>query len=472
MAGIGRREFLKTLGAGACGAILGGCISTSEKANALKSSKNKPNFVILFADDMGYGDWSRGGHPTIKTPNMNKMADEGIQLTQFYSGNPVCSPSRSALLTGRNCIRTGVINVFFPNNDMGMNPKEITIADALKPLGYSTACIGKWHLGDRPEYRPLKQGFDYYYGILYSNDMVNPDIHRNDEIIEHPTDQTTLTKRYTAEAIKFIEEHKDEPFFVYLPYTFPHIPLYASEDFLDTSMRGLFGDTIQELDWSVGQINKTLEKLGLAENTLVIFTSDNGPWITQNQNGGSAGLLRGAKGDTWEGGMREPFIAKWPGKIPAGTISMEVSSTLDFFPTIVKLAGGKMPDDRPYDGVDMISVLEGKKGSERTIFYYSAQHLDAVRKGKWKLHFRYYDHSKGGYVVARNWVTPEKPLLFDLNADSSEKYDVSSKYPEIVEDLKAAVDRYKEEIDKNAENKDLIDWFIAGNHQNRRTPRS
>ena len=291
MANIARREFLKTIGAAACGTFLGSCLSTSYKSQV---SKKKPNFVVLFADDMGYGDWNRGGHPTIKTPNMNKMADEGIQLTQFYSGNPVCSPSRSALLTGRNCIRTGVINVFFPNNDMGMSQKEITIADALKPLGYATACIGKWHLGDRYEYRPLRQGFDYYYGILYSNDMTNPDIHRNDDIIEHPTDQTTLTRRYTQEAVKFIEEHKNQPFFVYLPYTFPHIPLYASDKFLDTSLRGLFGDTVEELDWSVGKINETLEKLGLADNTLVIFTSDNGPWITQNQDGGSAGLLRGA----------------------------------------------------------------------------------------------------------------------------------------------------------------------------------
>jgi arylsulfatase A len=467
MAAIKRREFLKTLGAGAFGMFFGGCLSNSKKSSVQKLTQNKLNFVILFADDMGYGDWNRGGHPTIKTPNMNKMADEGIQLTQFYSGNPVCSPSRSALLTGRNCIRTGVINVFFPNNDMGMSQKEITIAEALKPFGYATACIGKWHLGDRPEYRPLRQGFDYYYGLLYSNDMTNPDIYRNDEMIEHPTDQTTLTKRYTAEAIKFIKEHKNEPFFVYLPYTFPHIPLFASEDFLDTSIRGLFGDTVQELDWSVCQINQTLEQLGLSENTLVIFTSDNGPWITQNQNGGSAGLLRGAKGDTWEGGMREPFIAKWPGHIPAGTISMEVASTLDFFPTIIKLAGGKLPDDRPLDGVDIMHVLEGKKMPERTIFYYSAQHLDAVRKGKWKLHFRYYDHSKGGYVVAANWVTPEKPLLFDLNADPSERFNIADKNPEIVEDLKATAAQYQEEIEKNAENKDLIDWFIAGNHLRR-----
>ena len=464
MAGIGRREFLKKLGAGACGALLGGCISTSGNSNSKISSKNKPNFVILFADDMGYGDWSRGGHPTIKTPNMNKMADEGIQLTQFYSGNPLCSPSRSALLTGRNCIRTGVIKVFFPDNDMGMNPNEITIAEALKPLGYSTACIGKWHLGDRYEYKPLRQGFDYYYGILYSNDMTNPDIYRNDEAIEKPAEQTTLTKRYTQEAIKFIEEHKDEPFFVYLPYTFPHIPLYASDDFLDTSKRGLFGDTVEELDWSVGEINKTLEKLGLAENTLLIFTSDNGPWVTKRQEGGSAGLLRGAKFDTWEGGMREPFIAKWPGKIPPGTISMEVSSTLDFFPTIVKLAGGKLPDNRTFDGIDMMPVLEGNKGPERTIFYYSEQNLNAVRKGKWKLHFRYYDNARGGDGLARNWIVPERPVLFDLNADPSEKYDIARRNPEVVQDLIATAEQYKKEIEDKGENKDLINWFIAGNH--------
>jgi len=461
MANIARREFLKTVGAAACAAVLGGCLSVSNKSQA---SRKKPNFVVLFADDMGYGDWNRGGHPTIQTPNMNKMADEGIQLTQFYSGNPVCSPSRSALLTGRNCIRTGVINVFFPNNDMGMSQKEITIADALKPLGYATACIGKWHLGDRHEYRPLRQGFDYYYGILYSNDMTNPDIYCNDEMIEHPSDQTTLTRRYTEEAVKFIKEHKDQPFFVYLPYTFPHIPLYASDKFLDTSLRGLFGDTIEELDWSVGKINETLEKLGLSENTLVIFTSDNGPWITQNQEGGSAGLLRGAKGDTWEGGMREPFIAKWPGQIPAGKMSTEVASVLDFFPTFVTLAGGKIPDDRPYDGVNMMPALEGKEMPERTIYYYSTYHLHAIRKGKWKLHFRYYDHSKGGYLVERNWVTPERPLLFDLHADPSEKYDVAERYPDIVKDLQEAAEKYKKEIKDKSENSDLIKWFRANNH--------
>ena len=462
--GITRREFLSTLGRSASGTIIGGSLLTAGCASMKMSSRKKPNFVLLFADDMGYGDWSRGGHPTIRTPNMNKMADEGIQLTQFYSGNPVCSPSRSALLTGRNCIRTGVTNVFFPNNDMGMSQDEITIADALKPLGYATACIGKWHLGDAYEYRPLRQGFDYYYGILYSNDMENPDIYRNDKVIEHPTNQKTLTKRYTEEAIEFIEEHRDEPFFVYLPYTFPHVPIYASDKFLDTSVRGLYGDVVEELDWSVGQINKTLEKLGLSENTLVIFTSDNGPWITENERGGTAGLLRGAKGDTWEGGMREPFIARWPGRIPAGTISTQVGSVLDFFPTFVTLAGGKIPDDRSIDGRNMISVLKGRTAPERTIFFYSSERLNAVRKGKWKLHFRYYDNSKGGFLVSKNWVTPDKPLLFDLHADPSERFDLAGNFPEVVRELEETAMQHQKEIEQKGENKDLIEWFKARGH--------
>jgi arylsulfatase A len=345
-----------------------------------------------------------------------------------------------------------------------MSPNEITIADALKPLGYATACIGKWHLGDRYEYRPLRQGFDYYYGILYSNDMENPDIYRNDEIIEHPTDQKTLTKRYTEEAVKFIEKQKDRPFFVYLPYTFPHIPLYASEKFQDTSIRGLFGDVVEELDWSVGQINKTLDKLGLSDNTLVIFTSDNGPWITQNQNGGTAGLLRGAKGDTWEGGMREPFIARWPGRIRPGTILTQVASVLDFLPTLVALAGGKLPDDRPIDGINMMLALEGGNLPERTIFFYSAERLNAVRKGKWKLHYRYYDHSKGGYLNPRNWVIPKKPLLFDVHADPSERFDLADKFPEIVRDLEETASQYQKEIEQKGENRDLIKWFKSNGH--------
>ena len=303
MSAIDRRTFLERLGRTAAGALAAGPLLSAGCAPPAQAPKSgKPNFVILFADDMGYGDWNRGGNPTIRTPNLNRMADEGVQMTQFYCASPVCSPSRSALLTGRNPIRTGVLQVFFPGNGRGMSPNEITMAEVLKPLGYKTACIGKWHLGSTYEYRPLRQGFDYYYGILYSNDMYNPDIWCDDEMVEHPTDQTTLTRRYTAEATAFIERSRNDPFLLYLPYTMPHVPLHASEHFLGTSRRGLFGDVIEEIDWSVGLILETLERLGLDENTLVLFTSDNGPWMIQNERGGTAGLLRGAKGDTWEGG--------------------------------------------------------------------------------------------------------------------------------------------------------------------------
>ncbi|MEW6235514.1 MAG: sulfatase [Candidatus Omnitrophota bacterium] len=459
MNSLNRRYFLKNIGYGA-GAIAASGLLTDGLTFA---EGKKPNFVILFADDMGYGDWSRGGNPTIRTPNLNRMADEGVQMTQFYCANPVCSPSRSALLTGRNPIRTGVVQVFFPGNGHGMSLQEITIAEALKPLGYASACIGKWHLGSTQEYRPLRQGFDYYYGILYSNDMVNPDIYRNDEMIEHPADQTTLTKRYTEEAVRFIEKSKDQPFLLYLPYTMPHVPIAASQDFLGQSRRGLFGDVIEEIDWSVGRINETLDNLGLSENTLVMFTSDNGPWMIKDQKGGSAGLLRGAKGDTWEGGMREPFVARWKGTLPAGRVCMDVGSTLDFFPTCVKLAGAEIPQDRPIDGIDLMPTLLGKESPERTIYFYRGEHLRAIRKGKWKLHFSYYDLDHYDFRLddsKKGWITPEKPLLFDLEADPSERFDLASQFPEVAKDLTETAERYKEEIRKNGENQDLIDWFV------------
>ena len=276
---IDRRSFLRNsaaLGLGAS-AFIAGC-STDNPAelsqlDAMKPSgrRDKPNFIILFADDMGYGDWNRGGHPTIRTPNMNRMADQGVQFTQFYSGAPSCSPSRSCLLTGRNFIRTGMLKVLFPNDPIGMSKDEITIADALKPLGYNTACYGKWHLGCQPGYMPLDQGFDEYFGILYSNDMKNADLYEGYENVEAPADQNTLTRRYTERALSFIDKNKENPFFIYLPYAMPHVPLHRSEKFENVSRRGLYGDVIEELDWSVGQINDKLDELGLAENTLVLF---------------------------------------------------------------------------------------------------------------------------------------------------------------------------------------------------------
>jgi arylsulfatase A-like enzyme len=475
---ISRRQFMKNISVCAVGSLAVGSILSSCSIVKKRFNRKRPNFVILFADDMGFGDWSRGGHPTIRTPNLNRMADEGVQLTQFYTANPVCSPSRSALLTGRNPIRTGVIRVFGPDNTMGLSRSETTIAEALKPLGYDTACIGKWHLGDRPEYMPTNRGFDYYYGIPYSNDMgimkngvFGPPLMRNLDIIEHPAEQSTLTKRYTEEAIRFIESSRETPFFLYLPYTMPHRPLFASEKFLDTSLRGLYGDVIEELDWSVGEILNTLDRLHLSEDTLVIFTSDNGPWHILKQNGGSAGLLRGAKGNTWEGGMREPFIARWPGRIPAEQVSVEVGSVLDFFPTCVKLAGGILPTDRPLDGVDLMPVLEGSRSPERIIYFYSGPELTAVRMGKWKLHLAYFDKEKVPDKKRGRWVRPEYPLLYDLEEDPSEKYDVATDHPVIVSKLMRVAETYKAEIERRGENKDLLDWFMDGWFKERKSRR-
>jgi arylsulfatase A len=442
--------------------LVSGCCERNLRAANMPGpdSQQKPNFVIVLTDDMGYGDWNRGGNPTIQTPNLDRMAEEGIQFTQFYSGNPVCSPSRSALLTGRNAIRTGVIQVFFPGNGRGMSLLEITLAEALKTTGYTSACIGKWHLGSTPEYRPLRQGFDYYYGLLYSNDMDNPDLFRNDQRIEHPTVQDTLTQRYTEEAISFIERSKDRPFFLYLVHTMPHVPLHASDRFRGKSKRGLYGDVIEEIDWSVGQIISTLDRLGLGSKTLVFFTSDNGPWMTKDLDGGTAGQLRGAKGDTWEGGMRVPCIARWPGRVPAGQVSTEVGSFVDFFPTFVKLAGASPPSDRPIDGIDLMPALEGNPLPERTIYYYRGEFLRALRLGKWKLHLSYFVPPEIGKALESGWVTPETPLLFDLNQDPSERFNRASQHPEVVTQLKENANRYQEEIRRKGENRELIDWFV------------
>ena len=282
----------------------------------------RPNFIIIFADDLGYGDLGCYGHPTIHTPNLDRMAGQGMRFTQFYSAASVCTPSRAALLTGRLPIRSGMCSdsrrVLFPDSAEGLPQEEVTLAEALKAQGYATACIGKWHLGHHPEYLPTRHGFDTYFGIPYSNDMRPCPLMRNEEVLEEPAEQATLTARYTEEAIGFIKAHRDEPFFLYFPHTFPHVPLFASDRFKGTSKRGLYGDVVEELDWSVGQVLKALEECDLGDRTLVVFTSDNGPWLTQSERGGSAGLLREGKGSTWEGGMREPAIAWWPGRGGSG----------------------------------------------------------------------------------------------------------------------------------------------------------
>jgi len=416
-----------------------------------QNKNSKPNFIIVFTDDQGYQDVGVFGSPLIKTPNLDKMAESGIQFTDFYSASPVCSPSRAALLTGAYPPRVGVPKVLWPNLPGGLPTEELTIADMLKPQNYATACIGKWHLGDKDQFMPTAQGFDMYYGIPYSNDMsVYPKakvsenvlfregmtmdslrevkwrgglvpLTEQNEIIEYPVDQSTLTQRYTKKALEFIKENKEEPFFLYLAHSMPHIPLYASPDFKGKSKGGLYGDVIEEIDWSMGQILETLEALGLDRTTLVIFTSDNGPWNLKNGHGGSALPLRGFKFETYEGGMRVPMIAQWKGTIPEGDVCSEVASTIDLLPTIAHLTNGDMPEEK-VDGKNIWPLLAGKKKAspykKEGFFYYKESTLEAVRKGDWKLR-----RIEG------------KIELFNLAEDISESHNLAESHPKIVQKL-------------------------------------
>ncbi len=415
-------------------------------------SGDKPNIVILFADDLGYGDIGPFGHPTIATPHLDRMAEEGMKLTEFYAAAPVCTPSRAGLLTGRLPVRSGMASderrVLFPNSPGGLPDREVTIAEALKQQGYSTAAIGKWHLGHLPEYLPTEHGFDYYYGIPYSNDMKNKrsggpalPLIRNKTIIEQPVNQNTITRRYTREALNFIDRSKDSPFFLYLPYTFPHVPLNASEAFRDTSARGLYGDVVEEIDWSVGKILSYLRNNGLAENTLVVFTSDNGPWLIMNERGGSAGLLRGGKGSTWEGGMREPTLAWWPGTIEAGTVSDAVGSTMDLFTTALHLSGAEIPKDRIIDGINLMPIFRNPRAEGRDhLFYYRGEQIYAVRMGPWKVHFT----TQAGYRDSPHEQEP--PLLYHLRHDPREKFNKAKKHPEIIQKARHLVKEHRNKL--------------------------
>ncbi|NQV71483.1 sulfatase [bacterium] len=445
--------------------LLFGCsggVKSSEYGAA--SADRSPNIVIIFADDLGYGDLGVYGHPTIRTPNLDRMASEGMKFTQFYAAASVCTPSRAGLMTGRLPIRSGMASdtrrVLFPDSRLGIPSEEITIAEALKDRGYATAAIGKWHLGHLPPFLPTNNGFDSFFGIPYSNDMdqvgkgtwrevfVDPKtenwnlpLMRNEEIIERPTDQNLLTKRYTEEAVGFIREHKAEPFFVYLAHSMVHVPLFRSEAFEDVSRRGLYGDVMEEIDWSVGQVMNALREEGLAENTLVFFTSDNGPWLVYETLGGSAGLLRGGKGMTWEGGMREPALAWWPGTIAAGQVSESVTSTMDFFPTALDLTGQKLATDRVYDGQSLLPILKGDTDLEirDTYFYYRGATLYAVRKGPWKAHLI----TEWAYQKDTKRTVHVIPLLYNLEHDPSEQFDVAYDYPDVLADIAAEIEEHQ-----------------------------
>ncbi len=458
-------------------------------ALAQAEDRRPPNIVILFADDLGYADLGSYGNPYIRTPSLDALAREGQRWTDFYVGSPVCSPSRGALLTGQVSVRSGLygrkLHVMHPGDSHGIPEQTVTLAEALQAAGYRTGMFGKWHLGDAPNNYPTRNGFDYWYGVPYSNDMdlvggmdvdkvmellargqraklaalwgrvlalfENPkseywniplyrsqlvDGEYQDELVERPIDQPTFTRRITEEAQRFIHENQKQPFFVYLPYSMPHLPVFASEAFAGESLRGSYGDAVEEIDWSVGRIRGTLDELGIAEKTLVFFSSDNGPWQEASTFGaGSAGVLRGNKGTTWEGGVRVPGIFWWPGHLEAGVVS-DMGTTLDVFATALQLAGVPIPSDS--DGIALTeTLLHGAPGPRSEMPYYHKGHLKAYRKGRYKIVF---------FGGERTETKLEKPLLYDLHQDLAERRDISEARPDILEDLMNAVERHREQV--------------------------
>ncbi|MFN7948565.1 MAG: sulfatase [Blastocatellia bacterium] len=433
--------------------------------SATISAARQPNIIFIYADDMGWGDLGCYGAKAIRTPNIDRMAAEGLRLTNFYSVAPVCTPSRAAALTGRYAARMGIqqmhlSNVLTYQDQTGLPTDETTMATALKARGYVTGAIGKWHLGHVAPHRPIDHGFDYYYGIPYSNDMQPSILMKMGEVIEQPVNQETLTKRYTDEAIAFIERARDKPFFLYLPHNFPHIPLFASAKFRGKSPGGLYGDVVEELDWSVGEVLRTLKRLGLDRDTLVIFSSDNGPWYQ-----GSPGPLRGRKGWTYDGGLRVPGIIRWPGKVKAGVVSDEPAATIDLFPTFLAMAGeanAAAATRKPLDGQNLLPFLLGQQRQTPDTLYlfFDMQYLQTARLGKWKIHVARWNVPR--YVPAfgnqRN-TRLSKPELYDLSVDFGESYDQAADHPEVIRAMKsriaAALKTFPEEVQRD--NAELIE---------------
>ena len=432
-------------------------------ASAQEKPKRPPNVIIIYADDLGYGDLGCFGVKKIKTPQLDKMAKQGTRFTSFYVSQAVCSASRAALMTGKYSNRTGILGALGPKNTNGLPREHTTMAEMLKTLGYATSMIGKWHLGHLPEFLPTKRGFDEYYGLPYSNDMWPkhptakfPDLPliEGGKTIGLNPDQTKLTTDYTTRAVQVIQKNRNRPFFLYLAHNMPHVPLFVSDRFTGKSDAGLYGDVIMEIDWSVGQILQALQEQGIDDNTLVIFTSDNGPWLSYGNHSGIAGLLREGKGTTWEGGVRVPFIARWPGRIPADKSQPEPAMTIDLLPTVSRLTGAKLPAGK-LDGKDITPLLmneAGAKSPHDAYYFYWNNELQGVRSGPWKLYFPRTYRS----MVGQEPGTDGKPglyknvnagqELFNLDTDLSETTNIAAKHPEVVRRLEALAERMRADL--------------------------
>jgi len=436
-----------------------------------------PNIILIFCDDLGYGDLSCYGATQYKTPNLDKMASQGVRFTSFLSAQAVCSASRAGIMTGCYPNRVGISGALMPDAKIGLNPTEETIAEMLKKSNYKTAAIGKWHLGYQREFLPLQQGFDEYLGLPYSNDMwpvnfdgkptaensnkarhpVLPLIDGNDKIREIKTldDQSELTTLYTERAVRFISANKKNPFFLYLAHSMPHVPLTVSSKFKGKSEQGLYGDVIMEIDWSVGEVIKALEENGLEKNTLVIFTSDNGPWLNFGNHAGSTGGLREGKGASFEGGQREPCIMKWPGHIAEGTVCNKLASTIDILPTLAFLTNSQFPVKK-IDGINILPLMLGDQNAnprQSFLYYYRKNSLEAVRKGDWKLVFAHpgrtyigFKPGVDGFPGGTNENFLYEEGLYDLRRDPGERYDVKEYYPEILAELKKLADEAREDL--------------------------